>query len=79
MVAGQPRTLENTDLVLDSHLFAPIANHKLTVGTEYKEYELIADDVAGIGKEFTQDIWSVYAEDEWSFIDDLTFHLWWTL
>lgn len=71
-LAGQPRSLENTDLVFDSHLIAPIANHKLTVGTEYKDVT-IADDIAGMGKEFTQDTWSVYAEDEWSLLDNLHF------
>ena len=71
-LAGQPRKLENTDLVIDSHLVAPIANHKLTIGTEYKD-TTIADDIAGIGKEFTQDTWSLYAEDEWQLRDNLYF------
>lgn len=71
-LAGLPRKLENTDLVFDSHLVAPIANHKLTVGTEYKD-TTIADDIAGIGKEFSQDTWSVYAEDEWQLRDNLYF------
>lgn len=70
--AGNDRTLENTDLVLDSHIIAPIANHKITAGVEYKDSK-VADDIAGIGKEFSKDSWSFYAEDEWSLLDNLRF------
>jgi len=71
-LAGTPRKLENTDIVFDSHLITSIQNHKLTLGTEYKD-STIADDIAGIGKEFSQDTWSVYAEDEWQLRDNLYF------
>ena len=71
-LAGQARKLENKDLVIDSHIVAPIKSHKLTIGTEYKD-TTIADDIAGIGKEFTQDTWSLYAEDEWQLKDNLFF------
>lgn len=72
--AGQDRTLKNTDFVADSHVVLPIADHKLTVGAEYKEAE-IADDIAGIGAKFKKDSFSVYAEDEWRILDNLGFTL----
>ncbi|WP_089604281.1 TonB-dependent receptor domain-containing protein [Acinetobacter piscicola] len=68
--AGQDRTLENTDLVADSHVILPIQNHKVTLGGEYKKAE-IADDVAGAGAKFKKDSLSFYAEDEWSLNDTL--------
>lgn len=68
--AGLDRTLENTDLVVDSHVVMPIADHKLTVGAEYKDAE-VADDIAGIGSKFTKDSFSFYAEDEWRIRDNL--------
>ncbi|RPE29717.1 outer membrane receptor for ferrienterochelin and colicins [Acinetobacter sp. BIGb0102] len=70
--AGQNRTLKNTDFVADSHVILPIADHKLTVGAEYKEAE-IADDIAGLGATFKKDSFSVYAEDEWRILDKLGF------
>ncbi|OEC90384.1 TonB-dependent receptor domain-containing protein [Acinetobacter sp. YK3] len=70
--AGQDRTLKNTDFVADSHVILPIADHKLTVGAEYKEAE-IADDIAGLGATFKKDSFSVYAEDEWRILDKLGF------
>ncbi len=70
VAAGQDRTLKNTDLVADSHVVLPIANHKLTVGAEYKEAK-IADDIAGLGAEFKKDSLSFYAEDEWRILDNL--------
>jgi len=72
--AGQDRTLKNTDFVADSHVILPIADHKLTVGAEYKEAE-IADDIASIGAKFKRDSFSVYAEDEWRILDNLGFTL----
>ncbi|MEN5171803.1 TonB-dependent receptor [Acinetobacter higginsii] len=72
--AGQDRTLKNTDFVADSHVVMPIADHKLTVGAEYKEAK-IADDIAGIGATFKKDSFSIYAEDEWRILDNLGFTL----
>lgn len=71
---GADRTLENTDFVADSHVVLPIANHKLTLGAEYKEAK-IADDIAGFGSTFKKDSFSVYAEDEWRILDNLGFTL----
>ncbi|MEG1856513.1 MAG: TonB-dependent receptor, partial [Acinetobacter sp.] len=70
--AGRDRTLENTDLVADSHLITTLNNHKLTLGAEYKKAEN-ADDIAGIGAKFDKDSFSVYAEDEWNLLDNLHF------
>lgn len=72
--AGQDRTLKNTDFVADTHVVMPIADHKLTVGAEYKEAK-IADDIAGLGATFKKDSFSVYAEDEWRILDNLGFTL----
>ena len=69
---GQDRTLENTDLVVDSHIVMPLANHTVTAGAEYKD-ATVADDIAGIGQEFSKDSWSLYAEDEWALRDNLRF------
>lgn len=69
-IGGEPRSLENTDLVLESRIVAPIANHVLTLGVEYKDNEVI-DGAAGYGNAFEQDSWSFYAEDEWSIIQDV--------
>ncbi len=70
--AGTDRNLKNTDLVADTHIIAPIANHVLTVGAEYKKAE-VADDLAGIGAKFDKDSYSFYAEDEWRLHDNLAF------
>ncbi|AYO53211.1 MULTISPECIES: TonB-dependent receptor domain-containing protein [Acinetobacter] len=70
--AGADRHLKNTDLVADTHIIAPIANHTLTVGAEYKKAE-VADDLAGMGAKFDKDSYSFYAEDEWHLMDNLAF------
>ena len=70
--AGVDRNLKNTDLVADTHIIAPIANHILTVGAEYKKAK-VADDIAGIGAEFDKDSYSFYAEDEWRLRENLAF------
>lgn len=70
--AGADRNLKNTDIVADTHIIAPIANHILTVGAEYKKAE-VADDLAGMGAKFDKDSYSFYAEDEWRLRDNLAF------
>lgn len=72
--AGTDRTLENTDFVADTHIVMPIADHKITVGAEYKEAE-IADDIAGVGSKFKKDSLSFYAEDEWRLLDSVALTL----
>ncbi|AOA59931.1 TonB-dependent receptor domain-containing protein [Acinetobacter larvae] len=69
---SQARQLETKDITLDSRLIMPLAQHKLTVGTEYKNNQTI-DGAAGQGQKFKQHSWSVFAEDEWSLLDNLAF------
>lgn len=69
-IGGEARKLENTDLVFDTRLVAPIGDHLVSVGFEYKNSEVI-DGAAGFGNAFKQNSRSVYAEDEWSVLDDV--------
>ncbi len=74
---GSDRTLENTDLIADSHIISNLGNHKLTVGTQYKEQTIednIAQHITGIN-EFDSKSWAFYAEDEWRILDNLGFTL----
>lgn len=73
-IGGEPRKLENTDIVFDTRFVMPLANHLVSVGFEYKDAEVI-DGAAGQGNAFKQDSKSIYAEDEWSLRDDLRFTL----
>lgn len=69
---ASPRELKNTDLIADSHLISNIGNHKLTLGTQYKE-QTIEDNIAQhiTGKnEFDSKSWAFYAEDEWRILDN---------
>lgn len=71
---GSDRELKNTDLVADSHIISTIGAHKLTTGIEYKK-QTIKDNIATYktGKnEFDKDSWSLYAEDEWRLLDNLS-------
>lgn len=70
--AGADRTLENTDIIVDTHFIAPIGQHKITAGLEYRD-ENIADDIAGIDAEFSAKAISAYLENEWSITDSLIF------
>lgn len=70
---GSPRNLSNTDIIADSHLVSTISNHKLTIGTQYKEQNIednIAQHITG-KNEFDSKSWSLYAEDEWRIFDNL--------
>ena len=69
-IGGEPRTLENTDYIFESRVVVPAGEHTLTLGTEYKDNEVI-DSAAGMGNRFAQDSWSLYAEDEWSIWQDV--------
>src|SRR5690606_5252863 len=74
---GSPRDLNNTDLIADSHIISNLGNHKLTLGTQYKE-QTIEDNTAQhiTGKnEFDSRSWAFYAEDEWRILDNLGFTL----
>lgn len=72
--SGNDRTLKNTDIIADTHFVAPIGAHLVTAGLEYRN-ETIADDIAGIGAEFSAKAFSVYLEDAWTITDNLIFTL----
>jgi outer membrane receptor for ferrienterochelin and colicins len=72
---GSDRTLKSTDLIANSHIISTFGAHKVTVGTEYKK-QTIKDNIAKheSGKDkFSKNSWSIYAEDEWSLLDNLSF------
>lgn len=73
IVGGAPRTLESTDLILDTRLVAPVGErHTLSVGGQYQDAEV----VDGIATErFERSSWAVFVENEWQFVDSarLTF------
>ncbi|SET32767.1 outer membrane receptor for ferrienterochelin and colicins [Marinobacter segnicrescens] len=69
MVAGDERTLESRDLVLDSKFVTPLGeSHIVTVGGQYWDAE-VTDGIAG--EDFERTSWAVFLEDEWSLTDDL--------
>lgn len=69
IVAGQQRTLESTDLVLDSKLVTPMgADHIVTLGAQYWNAD-VTDAIAG--EDFERISWAVFLEDEWSLTEDL--------
>lgn len=65
---GEPRILENTDLIIDSRLNMPFGAHMLTVGGQYIDAQM--EDGAAGNVKFEQYSWSVFGEDEWQFLDD---------
>lgn len=74
---GSDRNLKNIDLIADSHIISNLGNHKLTLGTQYKE-QTIEDNIAQhiTGKnEFDSKSWAFYVEDEWRILDNLGFTL----
>lgn len=66
--AGQPRTLENDNLTVDTRFITAIGAHMLNVGGQWWRSKMI-DGVAG--DEFEHKQWAVFVEDEWRFIDPL--------
>lgn len=69
MVAGNDRTLESNDLILDSKFVAPLGeSHIVTVGGQYWDAE-VTDGIAG--EDFKRTSWAVFLEDEWSLTQDL--------
>ncbi|WP_163557711.1 TonB-dependent receptor [Halomonas sp. NO4] len=66
---GEPRLLENTDLIFDTKFVAPLGDHVLSVGAQYIDAEL-KDGAAG-NETFQQESWALFAEDEWWLRDDL--------
>lgn len=66
---GEPRLLENRDIVVDSKFVAPLGDHIVTVGGQYTDAKL-EDGTAG-NQSFEQTSWAAFAEDEWLLRDDL--------
>ena len=71
IVGGAPRTLESTDLILDTRLVAPVGErHTLTVGGQYVDAEVV-DGIAA--ERFERSSWAVFVENEWRIVDSLGF------
>lgn len=67
---GQPRKLENRNRVFDTKLVTDIGDHKLSIGGQYLNANLVDGVSAGTFK-FNQ--WALFAENEWSINDALNF------
>lgn len=67
-VGGEPRILENRDLIIDSRLNMSLGQHMLTLGGQYIDAQM-EDGAAGDTK-FEQYSWSLFGEDEWQFLDN---------
>ncbi|MCB8888814.1 TonB-dependent receptor domain-containing protein [Vreelandella malpeensis] len=70
---GEPRLLENRDVVFDTKFVAPLDTHMLTVGGQYIDARL-RDGTAG-NEEFNQSSWALFVEDEWFLNDELALTL----
>lgn len=69
IVGGAPRTLESTDLILDTRLVSPVGErHTLTVGGQYMDAE-VEDGIAA--ERFERSSWAVFVEDEWRIVEPL--------
>ena len=68
---GSGRELETTNTVFDTKFVAPIGlAHKVTVGGQYWNAELI--DGLLPDTHHSQNMWSVFAEDEWHLTEDVS-------
>ncbi len=72
-VGGEPRLLENRDLVVDGKWVMPAGDHMLTLGGQYVDSWL--EDGAAGSQAFEQSNWSVFVEDEWWLRHDLALTL----
>ncbi|MGL4725175.1 MAG: TonB-dependent receptor [Scandinavium sp.] len=72
-LAGSPRELKNSNVILNSLLLAPLGeDHLLTLGGEYWDARLKDGVViASSGETFHQQTWAAWAEDEWHIVDSL--------
>lgn len=72
--AGEKRLLENTNIILDSKLVAPLGEYHLaTIGGQYWNARMKDGVVlANGGDEFKQDSWALFGEDEWRLFDPLS-------
>lgn len=70
---GDPRTLENTNLVVDSKFTAPLGSrHMATFGGQWWDAEM--EDAVSPDK-FNQKMWALFLEDEWFLHDDFALTL----
>lgn len=65
-VAGDPRTLEAINSILDSRAVVPLGAFNVTVGGQYWKAEMV-DAVAVDKYEFVQ--WALFAETEWRIVE----------
>jgi outer membrane receptor for ferrienterochelin and colicins len=73
IVGGNARTLESTDLVLDSKFVMPLLDaHMLTLGGQWWDAE-VRDGIAS--EKFQQSTWALFVENEWRIRDDLALTL----
>ena len=69
IVGGAPRTLESTDLIVDTKLVAPVGErHTLTIGGQYIDAE-VEDGITA--ERFERSSWALFLEDEWRLTDAL--------
>lgn len=69
---GDARELENTNLIVNTKLVAPVGNHRLTLGGQYWDAEFV-DGIAPDTMEQTTK--AVFVEDEWYLHEQLTLTL----
>ena len=70
---GDPRQLENTNIVFDSKFTAPISSHHMaTIGGQWWDAEM-KDGIAP--DKFSQKMWALFLEDEWFLHDDFALTL----
>lgn len=68
---GTDRTLETVNTVLDTKFVAPIGySNRITVGGQYWDAELV--DGLLPNDTHNQKMWSLFAEDEWNIIENVT-------
>jgi outer membrane receptor for ferrienterochelin and colicins len=60
--AGRPRELKSTNSILETKLFTAWGDHKLTIGGQYWDAEMVDGVVPGA---FEHVQWAVFAEDTW--------------
>ncbi len=70
---GEPRLLENRDIVFDTKFTLPIDAHMVSLGGQYIDARL--EDGAAGNQAFEQQSWALFAEDEWWLRDDLALTL----
>jgi outer membrane receptor for ferrienterochelin and colicins len=70
---GEPRLLENRDVVVDGKWIMSVGDHMLTLGGQHVDSRL--EDGAAGSQAFEQSNWSVFVEDEWWLGQDLALTL----